>query len=85
MKVQVSGTLRQPGKHETSGSGGIIRPKEGETPARVSRTLVPAAIWRDGFAAYHRQLFLTEQGYNYEILDESDLAMLDVVRQGATG
>jgi DNA excision repair protein ERCC-3 len=24
--------------------------------------------------AHHRQLFLTEQGYNYEIVDESDLA-----------
>ena len=24
--------------------------------------------------AHHRQLFLTEQGYSYEILDESDLA-----------
>jgi len=23
--------------------------------------------------AHHRQLFLTEQGYSYEILDESDL------------
>ena len=24
--------------------------------------------------AHHRQLFLTEQGYSYEILDESELA-----------
>ena len=24
--------------------------------------------------AHHRQLFLTEQGYSYEIVDESDLA-----------
>jgi DNA excision repair protein ERCC-3 len=24
--------------------------------------------------AHHRQLFLTEQGYSYEILDESDVA-----------
>ena len=23
--------------------------------------------------AHHRQMFLTEQGYSYEILDESDL------------
>ena len=23
--------------------------------------------------AHHRQLFLTEQGYSYEILDESDV------------
>jgi DNA excision repair protein ERCC-3 len=31
--------------------------------------------------AHHRQLFLTEQGYSYEILDESDL----VVRADACG
>ena len=32
--------------------------------------------------AHHRQLFLTEQGYSYEILDESDLRRLQRVAIG---
>ena len=31
--------------------------------------------------AHHRQLFLTEQGYSYEILDESDLAAAEIETQ----
>ena len=33
--------------------------------------------------AHHRQLFLTEQGYSYEILDETDLMEPGLVRTGA--
>ena len=33
--------------------------------------------------AHHRQLFLTEQGYNYEILDETDMAEHGQCRPGA--
>ena len=32
--------------------------------------------------AHHRQLFLTEQGYSYEILDESDLAEHGLLKEG---
>ena len=32
--------------------------------------------------AHHRQLFLTEQGYSYEILDETDLAAHGLLKEG---
>jgi DNA excision repair protein ERCC-3 len=51
--------------------GRILRPKEGEKPA-CFYTLVTRDTREMDFA-HHRQLFLTEQGYSYEILDESEL------------
>ena len=80
--VQVSGTFGSR-QEEAQRLGRILRPKEGEVPARfyslVSRDT------REMDFAHHRQLFLTEQGYTYEILDESDLALDDVIRPAATG
>jgi DNA excision repair protein ERCC-3 len=35
--------------------------------------------------AHHRQLFLTEQGYSYEIVDESELAARILPRSQAAG
>ena len=72
--VQVSGTFGSR-QEEAQRLGRILRPKEGEIPARFY-TLVSRDTREMDFA-HHRQLFLTEQGYNYEILDESDLAMGD--------
>ena len=69
--IQVSGTFGSR-QEEAQRLGRILRPKEGERPARFY-TLVSRDTREMDFA-HHRQLFLTEQGYSYEILDESDLA-----------
>jgi DNA excision repair protein ERCC-3 len=69
--IQVSGTFGSR-QEEAQRLGRILRPKEGERPA-CFYTLVSRDTREMDFA-HHRQLFLTEQGYNYEILDESDLA-----------
>jgi DNA excision repair protein ERCC-3 len=69
--VQVSGTFGSR-QEEAQRLGRILRPKEGETPAAFY-TLVTRDT-REMEFAHHRQLFLTEQGYSYEILDETDVA-----------
>jgi DNA excision repair protein ERCC-3 len=69
--IQVSGTFGSR-QEEAQRLGRILRPKEGERPARFY-TLVTRDTREMDFA-HHRQLFLTEQGYSYEILDETDLA-----------
>jgi DNA excision repair protein ERCC-3 len=68
--IQVSGTFGSR-QEEAQRLGRILRPKEGERPATFY-TLVSRDTREMDFA-HHRQLFLTEQGYSYEILDESDL------------
>ncbi len=68
--IQVSGTFGSR-QEEAQRLGRILRPKEDEGRARFY-TLVSRDTREMDFA-HHRQLFLTEQGYNYEILDESDL------------
>jgi DNA excision repair protein ERCC-3 len=69
--IQISGTFGSR-QEEAQRLGRILRPKEQERPASfyslVSRDT------REMDFAHHRQLFLTEQGYSYEILDEADLA-----------
>jgi DNA excision repair protein ERCC-3 len=67
--IQVSGTFGSR-QEEAQRLGRILRPKDGE-PAHFF-TLVTRDTREMDFA-HHRQLFLTEQGYAYEILDESDL------------
>jgi DNA excision repair protein ERCC-3 len=69
--VQVSGTFGSR-QEEAQRLGRILRPKGGDDPAHFY-TLVTRDTREMDFA-HHRQLFLTEQGYSYEILDESDLA-----------
>ncbi len=68
--IQVSGTFGSR-QEEAQRLGRILRPKPGEAPATFY-TLVTRDTREMDFA-HHRQLFLTEQGYSYEILDESDL------------
>ncbi len=68
--IQISGTFGSR-QEEAQRLGRILRPKEGEQPARFY-TLVSRDTREMDFA-HHRQLFLTEQGYSYEIVDESDL------------
>jgi DNA excision repair protein ERCC-3 len=77
--VQVSGTFGSR-QEEAQRLGRILRPKEGERPASFY-TLVSRDTREMDFA-HHRQLFLTEQGYSYEILDESDLAVHGLVKEG---
>ncbi len=68
--VQVSGTFGSR-QEEAQRLGRILRPKAGEDPAHFY-TLVTRDTREMDFA-HHRQLFLTEQGYSYEIMDETDL------------
>jgi DNA excision repair protein ERCC-3 len=69
--VQVSGTFGSR-QEEAQRLGRILRPKDGEAPATFY-TLVTRDTREMDFA-HHRQLFLTEQGYSYEIVDESELS-----------
>ncbi len=68
--IQVSGTFGSR-QEEAQRLGRILRPKDGDARAQFY-TLVTRDTREMDFA-HHRQLFLTEQGYNYEILDETDL------------
>jgi DNA excision repair protein ERCC-3 len=68
--IQVSGTFGSR-QEEAQRLGRILRPKDGSEPAHFY-TLVSRDTREMDFA-HHRQLFLTEQGYSYHILDESDL------------
>jgi DNA excision repair protein ERCC-3 len=79
--IQISGTFGSR-QEEAQRLGRILRPKEGEAPARFF-TLVSRDTREMDFA-HHRQLFLTEQGYSYEIMDESDLAPAESLRAAAT-
>jgi DNA excision repair protein ERCC-3 len=78
--VQVSGTFGSR-QEEAQRLGRILRPKEGERPASFY-TLVSRDTREMDFA-HHRQLFLTEQGYSYEILDATDLAEHGLTRRSA--
>ncbi len=73
--IQVSGTFGSR-QEEAQRLGRILRPKAGREIAHFY-SLVTRDTREIDFA-HHRQLFLTEQGYSYNILDGSDL--LDPVR-----
>jgi DNA excision repair protein ERCC-3 len=68
--VQVSGTFGSR-QEEAQRLGRILRPK-GEGGSAHFYTLVTRDTRELDFA-HHRQMFLTEQGYSYEILDEKDV------------
>ncbi len=69
--IQVSGTFGSR-QEEAQRLGRILRPKDGAEPAHFY-TLVTRDTREMDFA-HHRQLFLTEQGYSYEIVDEADVS-----------
>lgn len=71
--IQVSGTFGSR-QEEAQRLGRILRPKSDGSTAHFY-TLVTRDTCEQDFA-HHRQLFLTEQGYSYEILDESEVAPL---------
>ena len=68
--IQVSGTFGSR-QEEAQCLGRILRPKPGGETAHFF-TLVTRDTRELDFA-HHRQLFLTEQGYSYNILDGADL------------
>jgi DNA excision repair protein ERCC-3 len=68
--IQVSGTFGSR-QEEAQRLGRILRPKPNGETAQFF-TLVTRNTTEMDFA-HHRQLFLTEQGYSYAILDESGL------------
>ena len=68
--LQVSGTFGSR-QEEAQRLGRILRPKGGGEVAHFY-TLVTRDTRELDFA-HHRQLFLTEQGYSYDIVDQGDL------------
>lgn len=68
--IQLSGTFGSR-QEEAQRLGRILRPKPGGEPAHFY-TLVTRDTRELDFA-HHRQLFLTEQGYSYAIVDAADL------------
>jgi DNA excision repair protein ERCC-3 len=73
--IQVSGTFGSR-QEEAQRLGRILRPKSGGEVAHFY-TLVTRDTREQDFA-HHRQLFLTEQGYSYQILDGAE--MLEAAR-----
>src|SRR6476469_313816 len=68
--IQVSGTFGSR-QEEAQRLGRVLRPKANGETAHFY-TLVTRDTREMDFA-HHRQLFLTEQGYSYEIVDESEI------------
>jgi DNA excision repair protein ERCC-3 len=68
--VQVSGAFGSR-QEEAQRLGRVLRPKPDGRPAHFY-TLVSRETDEEDFA-HHRQLFLTEQGYSYRILDEEEV------------
>ncbi|HEX6509112.1 MAG TPA: DNA repair helicase XPB [Chloroflexota bacterium] len=76
--LQISGTFGSR-QEEAQRLGRILRPKEDGSLAHFY-TLVTRDTRDQEFAA-NRQMFLTEQGYGYEILYEDEVAMYRPVRE----
>ena len=68
--IQVSGTFGSR-QEEAQRLGRILRPKGPDNPAHFYTIVTRDTVDQD--FGVHRQLFLTEQGYRYEILDANDL------------
>ena len=68
--IQVSGTFGSR-QEEAQRLGRILRPKTSGETAHFF-TLVSRDTRELDFA-HHRQMFLTEQGYSYDILDEREV------------
>ena len=68
--IQVSGTFGSR-QEEAQRLGRILRPKaDGGRPASTPWSPATPATWS---SPSHRQLFLTEQGYAYELVDASEV------------
>lgn len=71
--IEISGSFGSR-QEEAQRLGRILRPKQGDNRAWFY-TLCSKDTCEQGFAA-HRQLFLTEQGYPYTVLDSTELGRL---------
>jgi DNA excision repair protein ERCC-3 len=71
--IQISGTFGSR-QEEAQRLGRILRPKANGEVAHFYSLVTRDT--RELDFAHHRQLFLTEQGYSYSILDGSDILML---------
>ncbi len=78
--IQVSGTFGSR-QEEAQRLGRILRPKQDGRPAHFYAVVMRDT--NDQLFAANRQMFLTEQGYKYEILYRDDLASYDPGRDGA--
>jgi len=74
--IQVSGTFGSR-QEEAQRLGRVLRPKGEGISAHFYSIVTRDTVDQD--FGVHRQLFLTEQGYRYEIMDESDLFTADEV------
>ena len=77
--IQISGTFGSR-QEEAQRLGRIVRPKSDGSTAAFYAVVTHGS--RDQEFAQKRQLFLTEQGYSYEIIDASELD--NQVKSGAT-
>lgn len=78
--IQVSGTFGSR-QEEAQRLGRLLRPKAGANQAHFY-TLVTRETLEQDFAL-KRQLFLTEQGYAYEILDAGDMGRVGLAEDAA--
>lgn len=76
--IQVSGTFGSR-QEEAQRLGRVLRPKADGVSAHFYSIVTRDTVDQD--FGVHRQLFLTEQGYRYEILDESDLFSTDEIEE----
>ena len=74
--IQVSGTFGSR-QEEAQRLGRILRPKGPDVPAHFYTIVTKDTVDQD--FGVHRQLFLTEQGYRYEILDADELVSEDEI------
>jgi len=74
--IQVSGTFGSR-QEEAQRLGRVLRPKGEGISAHFYSIVTRDTVDQD--FGVHRQLFLTEQGYRYEIMDESELFTSDEV------
>ncbi len=75
--IQISGTFGSR-QEEAQRLGRVLRPKSGENISFFF-SVITADTKEEDFA-HNRQVFLTEQGYHYEILDDESLDDIDLCR-----
>ena len=79
--IQISGTFGSR-QEEAQRLGRILRPKSDSRPAHFYAVVMRDT--KDQLFGGHRQMFLTEQGYKYEILYEDDMKAYDPAQDQAT-
>jgi DNA excision repair protein ERCC-3 len=79
--IEISGTFGSR-QEEAQRLGRILRPKSDNRPAHFYAIVMRDT--KDQLMGGHRQMFLTEQGYKYEILYEDDMAGYDPAQDEAT-